>query len=346
MSDPSAEYGPPLAGSFRWPRPGTRGAFGFRRSSSHMHAGVDIQAPEGRPWLAVADGVVRHVVTAPGSGFAGYGKALVLEHLDGRSGRPVFFLYAHGSQITANVGQVVTKGTELGKVGRSQFARRPTRPEGSMGPHLHFEASTRDYPQGAEARTRVDPGALLGAYPRPTTPPTPTPAPVAATPDRTADVVREDAQGELLAKQQLRVALMARLIRTDLEVAAVQRQLVAAGYPVVASALAALWSQSRGRLWPLLNRSSRLEDIRAAVLEWVERIETAARQAAAAVPEAMRATVETIRARLRAIWEAGIDWAEGTARELAQQAAVVVAGGSMVLVLLAALWLWSKKGKR
>ena len=338
MSDPNAEYGPPLAGQFRWPRPGTRGAFGFRRSASHMHAGIDIQAPEGRPWLAVADGVVRHVVTEPGSSFAGYGRALVLEHLDRRSGRPVFFLYAHGQGVTAHVGQVVVKGDELGKVGRSQFARRPTRPEGSMGPHLHFEASTHSYPQGAEARTRVDPQHLLGIVPRPTTPP----APVAATPDRTADVVTPDAQGELLAKQALRVALMARLIRTDLEVAAVQRRL---GAGVASSTLGVLWSQSRGRLWPLLNRSSRLEEIRAAVLEWVERIETAARQVAAAVPETMRATVETIRARLRAIWEAGIDWAEGTARELAQQAAAVVAGGSMVLVLLAALW-WFSKGKR
>lgn len=348
MADPNAEYGPPLAGSFNWPRPGSPGSFGYRRSASHMHAGVDIQAPEGRPWKAVADGVIRNVVTAPGTGFAGYGRAVVLEHVDGRSGRPVFFLYAHGQSVTVAPGQVVTKGQELGKVGRSQFARRPTRPEGSMGPHLHFEASTHSYPQGAEARTRVDPGVLLGAYPRPSTPPATPPPPPAPRPSPTTpapeDLVTPDGAGELLAKQQLRVRLMARLIQTDVEVNRIQRQLVAAGHPIVASGLGALWSQSRGRLWPLLNRSSRLEEIRAAVLEWLERIETAARQAAAAVPEGMRAAVEAIRARLRAIWEAGIDWAEGTARELAQQAAVVIVGGSVTLFLFAA-WVLSKRGK-
>lgn len=318
MSDPTAEYGPPIAG-VRWPARGTRGSFGFRRSPSHMHQGVDLQAPEGTPWLAVADGTIEHVVTAPGTGFAGYGKVVVLAHRDRATGRLLHILYGHGQSVTVARGAEVTRGQELGKVGRTQYARRPTRPEGSMGPHLHLEVSTHAYPQGPEARTRLDPAEVLGGR----------------VPERELPA-RADA-GPIMAKRDLRVALMARLIRTDLTVARVQRELTAAGYAPAAALLGSVWTRTRGELLPLLSGPSRLETVRAAVMSWLERIDETARQAAAMVP-ALAARAEAVRVELRRIWEDGVDWTTEQVEQLRDAVVRTASGaGSLLTLVLIAL---------
>ena len=279
MTDPvtaASEYGPPLAGSFNWPRPGGPGSFGVRRSSTHHHQGVDIAVPRGREWLAFADGDVVRVVTSPtpAAGFAGYGRVVVLRHKDRATGREVYALYAHGDSVTVRAGQHVEKGHALGKVGNSQFARRPTRPEGSMGVHLHWELSTHPYPQASEAPTRVDPVAFLRSHGLGGMPPAP-PAPPAPVADR-APPVPDD---ELMAKRELRQELMARLAATDVRVALVQQQLRTAGHPMVTEALGAAWTPARARLWALLVAPSRLADIHAAVNAWLARIDALAARA-------------------------------------------------------------------
>lgn len=315
MSDPTAEYGPPIAG-VRWPARGSRGSFGFRRSSSHMHQGVDLQAPEGTPVLAVADGTIEHVVTSPGSGFAGYGRVVVLAHRDRTSGRMLHVLYGHLQSVTAARGAEVTRGQEIGKVGRTQYARRPTRPEGSMGPHLHLEVSTHAYPQGPEARTRLDPAEVLGGR----------------APERELPA-RADA-GPIMAKRDLRVALMARLIRTDLAVARVQRELLTAGgYAPAAALLGSVWTRTRGELLPLLSGPSRLEAVRAAVMQWLERIDETARQAAALVP-ALAARAEAVRVELRRIWEDGVDWTTERVEQLRDAVVRTATGGSLLVLVL------------
>ena len=359
MADPTAEYGPPLRlGTIRWPRPGAPGSFGFARTASHHHQGVDLQAPAGTPWLAAADGVIRHVVTGPdrNAGFAGYGKVVVLEHQDRGTDRPVYILYAHGQDVTVSEGQRVQKGHELGKVGSSQYAANPTREEGSMGAHLHLETSTRDYPQGPEARTRMDPTTLFGVRipPRRTTPPAGTPPPSSPrepsadrAPAPTPAPAPEDIEpGEVLAKQALRQALMNRLALTDVRVALLQAQLRTQGHTTVAAALGAAWAEPRARLWALLVRPSRLAEIRAVVGEWLAKIEELAAQARALVPAAMHAFVERVRRELRGIWERGINWAEENMERLRVQVLGAAAVGAGALIIFAVLWGMSKAKKK
>jgi hypothetical protein len=138
-----------------------------------------------------------------------------------------------------------------------------------------------------------------------------------------------------MAKRDLRVALMARLIRTDLAVAQTQRELRAGGYAPAAELLGAVWSRTRGELLPLLSGPSRLEAVRAAVMTWLERIDETARQAAALVP-ALAARVEAVRVELRRIWEDGVDWTTERVEQLrdAVRAAATGVGGLGLLLLL------------
>lgn len=101
-----------------------------------MHTGVDFRADHGSPIRATAPG---KVVTAEYSG--GYGNMVEIEHAGGLSTR-----YAHMSAISVSVGQTVTTGTVLGRVGSTGR---------STGPHLHYETRIDDDP--------VDPTRFLRA---------------------------------------------------------------------------------------------------------------------------------------------------------------------------------------
>lgn len=92
-----------------------------------MHTGVDFRAEHGSAIRATAPG---KVITAEYSG--GYGNMVEIEHSNGITTR-----YAHMSAILASVGQSVTAGTVLGRVGSTGR---------STGPHLHYETRINDEP--------------------------------------------------------------------------------------------------------------------------------------------------------------------------------------------------------
>jgi murein DD-endopeptidase MepM/ murein hydrolase activator NlpD len=85
-----------------------------------FHSGVDIASPMGSPIFAMADGVVTWAGPR-----AGYGNMVEINHGQGLSTR-----YGHASAVTAKVGDVVSRGDVIAKVGSTGR---------STGPHVHFE---------------------------------------------------------------------------------------------------------------------------------------------------------------------------------------------------------------
>jgi murein DD-endopeptidase MepM/ murein hydrolase activator NlpD len=98
--------------------------FGFRKleaeSSGRAHTGIDLAAPSGTPYYAVARG---KVILARYNG--GYGNCIMIDH-----GGGVFSLYGHSTSLAVKEGQVVEAGQKIGTVGDTGY---------SFGPHLHFE---------------------------------------------------------------------------------------------------------------------------------------------------------------------------------------------------------------
>ena len=92
-----------------------------------LHTGVDMHAGMGTPIHAAAAGTV---VSAGTRG--GYGKCIVISH-----GGNLSTLYAHQSSILVSVGQKVSRGQVIGKVGSTGY---------STGPHLHFEVRVSGSP--------------------------------------------------------------------------------------------------------------------------------------------------------------------------------------------------------
>ncbi len=84
------------------------------------HWGLDFRAPVGTQIIAPADGVVK---------FAGrhgtFGKLTIISHAFGFE-----TYYAHQSKIDVKVGDMISKGDEIGKTGNTGR---------SSGPHLHYE---------------------------------------------------------------------------------------------------------------------------------------------------------------------------------------------------------------
>ena len=117
-----------IGGVFAWPTPGyTRitSKYGMRTHPItgvyKLHTGVDIGAPMGANFVAANDGIVVK------AGYNGaYGNMVIIDH-----GGGIQTLYAHGSEIMVNVGDVVKKGeTVVLKVGSTGY---------STGAHAHFE---------------------------------------------------------------------------------------------------------------------------------------------------------------------------------------------------------------
>ena len=98
--------------------------FGYRRDpftrSGAMHSGLDFKGPMGAPIYAAANGRVSYVGWK-----SGYGKTVEIDHGNGLMTR-----YAHMSGFVATVGQQVSAGDPIGKIGSTGR---------STGPHLHFE---------------------------------------------------------------------------------------------------------------------------------------------------------------------------------------------------------------
>lgn len=91
--------------------------------SSGQHTGLDFAAPTGTPTKAVHSGTVKS------AGWSGsYGYRIVLELQDGTE-----IWYAHLSSMTVGVGQKVTTGETIGRVGATGNV---------TGAHLHLEVHT------------------------------------------------------------------------------------------------------------------------------------------------------------------------------------------------------------
>jgi LysM repeat protein len=96
---------------------------GIRTQGIHGHNGVDIASSHGTPVLAAAAGQV--IISKSGGWGGGYGTYIVIKHANGMQ-----TLYGHLSQSLVSVGQMVTKGEQIGKMGNTGQ---------SSGVHLHFE---------------------------------------------------------------------------------------------------------------------------------------------------------------------------------------------------------------
>lgn len=120
----SADY---IGGEMAWPVPGytkITSNYGMRvhpiTGVYKLHTGVDISAPMGASFVAANNGIVTK------AGYNGaYGNMVMIDH-----GGGISTLYAHGSEILVQVGQVVTRGDPILKVGSTGY---------STGPHAHFE---------------------------------------------------------------------------------------------------------------------------------------------------------------------------------------------------------------
>ena len=110
----------PKKGSYRMASP-----FGYRTDPVYggmrFHAGQDFAADVGYPVYVTGDGVVEKV----NYGFSGYGNEIIIDHGFGYRTR-----YAHLSRIDVAKGMKVTRGDQIGAIGRTGKA---------TGPHLHYE---------------------------------------------------------------------------------------------------------------------------------------------------------------------------------------------------------------
>ena len=116
-----------IGGELAWPVPGyTRisSKYGMRLHPilhvNRLHSGLDIGAPMGANFIAANDGIVIKAGMT-----SGYGNMVMIDH-----GGGISTLYAHGSEILVQVGQVVKRGEAILKVGSTGM---------STGPHAHFE---------------------------------------------------------------------------------------------------------------------------------------------------------------------------------------------------------------
>ena len=116
-----------IGGVMAWPIPGytkITSNYGMRTHPItgvyKLHTGVDVSAPIGANFVAANDGIVTKACYN-----AAYGNMVIIDH-----GGGISTLYAHGSEILVQVGQAVTRGEAVLKVGSTGY---------STGAHAHFE---------------------------------------------------------------------------------------------------------------------------------------------------------------------------------------------------------------
>lgn len=112
---------------FIWPvKARISGRFGSQRvykggEAGAYHSGMDIAGGAGTPFVAPADGVVILAAEAP---FSLEGNLLMIDHGNGLNSA-----FLHCSEILVKVGDHVTQGQVIGKIGMTGRA---------TGPHLHW----------------------------------------------------------------------------------------------------------------------------------------------------------------------------------------------------------------
>lgn len=116
-----------IGGAMIWPIPGYTNItshYGMRvhpiTGAYKLHTGMDVGAPIGASFVAAANGIVSKATYN-----TAYGNMVIIDH-----GGGVQTLYAHGSEIMVQIGQTVSTGDEVLKVGSTGY---------STGPHAHFE---------------------------------------------------------------------------------------------------------------------------------------------------------------------------------------------------------------
>jgi murein DD-endopeptidase MepM/ murein hydrolase activator NlpD len=119
------------SGSFVWPASGT-----ITQRFSWYHKGVDI-ANKSAPDILAADS--GKVIVAGWPDNYGYGNRVMIDH-----GNGYVTLYAHMSVVYVKVGQTVSRGSAIGKMGSTGR---------STGTHLHFEV--------IKSGSRLDPLSVL-----------------------------------------------------------------------------------------------------------------------------------------------------------------------------------------
>jgi murein DD-endopeptidase MepM/ murein hydrolase activator NlpD len=87
----------------------------YGMQGTELHAGIDLVAPEGAPFSAVHEGVVKEA-----GWIGGYGMAVIIDNGDGSE-----VIYAHARQILVQKGQQVKAGDMIGLVGSTGHARGP-----------------------------------------------------------------------------------------------------------------------------------------------------------------------------------------------------------------------------
>jgi len=130
-----------FSSGFMWPVTGPlSGVFGSQRilngKPKNPHNGTDIAVPEGIIIKAPADGVVALVH----DDMFYTGKTLMLDH-----GFGLTSVYAHMSALLVNEGDLVKKGTPIGKVGKTGRV---------TGAHLHWGVTLN--------RAHLDPALIAG----------------------------------------------------------------------------------------------------------------------------------------------------------------------------------------
>lgn len=116
-----------IGGIMAWPVPGYTRITSYYGMREHpitgvykLHSGVDIAAPRGTSFIAANDGIVTKAEYN-----VAYGNMVIVDH-----GGGISTLYAHGDEISVEVGQAVKRGDEVLKVGTTGY---------STGYHAHFE---------------------------------------------------------------------------------------------------------------------------------------------------------------------------------------------------------------
>jgi murein DD-endopeptidase MepM/ murein hydrolase activator NlpD len=132
---------PPATASIAWKYPTRAGSmpnnFGAGRSYNEGHEGADLGGGRGDPIFAAANGTIVYTLTGcPDNDTRrdkvcgnGWGNHVVIDH-----GSSVYTRYAHLQSFTVKVGDRVTGGAQIGKLGHTGL---------SDGPHLHFELGTK-----------------------------------------------------------------------------------------------------------------------------------------------------------------------------------------------------------